>query len=102
MAIKEKGSLSTTVVISRAPDLSGNYVCDGTADDVEINEALGYVNTLGGGRVVLKQGTYTLADPIVFPGNNIWFRGMGRSTLIDGDALTTGNHAIELVGRTGV
>lgn len=101
MAIREKGSLATTVTVSRLPDASGNWVCDGTADDVEINEALGYVNTLGGGRVVLKQGTFTLANPIVFPGNNIWLRGMGRSTFIDGDALTTGNHAIELTSRTG-
>jgi len=101
MAIRHKGSLATTVTVSRAPDLSGNFVCDGAADDVEINEALGYVNTLGGGRVVLKQGTFTLAASIIFPGNNIWLRGMGRSTFIDGDALTTGNHAIELVTVTG-
>lgn len=99
MAIKEKGSLATTVTVSRLPDVSGNWVCNGTADDIEINEALAYVNTLGGGRVILKQGTYTLADPIVFPGNNIWLRGMGRSTIINGNGLADGENAIELVNR---
>lgn len=77
-----------------------DYICDGVADDVEINAALNALPAAGG-RVMLSEGTFTLADPIVFPDNNIWLRGMGRSTLIDGNALTTTNHAIELTSRTG-
>ena len=94
------GSLAATITVSRLPDRSGNYVCDGTADEVQINAALAYVNGLGGGEALLLQGTYTLAAPIVFPGGNLTLRGVGIGTFIDGDALTTGNHGIILSAVT--
>jgi len=96
----------TATVVIAAVDASlqaraqADFVCDGVADDVEINAALNILPA-SGGRVMLSEGTFVLAAPIVFPANNIWLRGMGRPTLIDGDALTTGNHAISLTGRTG-
>jgi parallel beta-helix repeat protein len=100
MSYESKGSLASTIVVSRSPDLSGNYVCSGAADEVEINLALAEANRRGGGRVLLLQGTYTLAAPIVFPGNELTLQGVGRATFIDGDALTTGNHGIVLSGFT--
>jgi len=42
-----------------------DYICDGTADDVEINLAITAANALSGGTVVLLDGTYTVADSIV-------------------------------------
>lgn len=77
-----------------------DYICDGVADQVEINAALNALPA-SGGRVMLSEGTFVIADPIILPANSIWLRGQGRSTLINGNALTTGNHAIELTGRTG-
>ena len=77
-----------------------DYQCDGVADEVEINLALAAVNAGPGGRVLLSEGTFTLATPIIFPGNNITLFGMGRNSFIDGDGLLTGNDAIQLVGRT--
>ncbi len=39
-----------------------DYVCDGTADDVQIQEAIDAVNTAGGGTVFIKAGTYNFAN----------------------------------------
>lgn len=95
----------TTITVSQGDptqnqDYSGDFVCSGAADDVDINAALAYVNALGGGEVRLLDGTYTLAAPIIVPGNSIAFSGLGRVTFIDGDALATNEHAIEINGFT--
>lgn len=100
--MENKGSVATTVIVSRTPDLSGNFICDGVADEVQINEALDYVNVLGGGQVILKQGTYTIVDSIVIPANNIILEGQGRATFIDGDGLATTEHAIIISAVTDV
>lgn len=76
-----------------------DYICDGVADDVQINAALNALPA-SGGRVMLSEGTFTLADSITIPANNITLRGQGRSTLIDGDGLATGEHAIVISGVT--
>lgn len=53
---------------------SADYVCDGTADDVEINAAITAVYNNGGGTVFIKAGNYNIANPIV-PMNNMYIRG---------------------------
>jgi len=55
--------------------------CDGTADEVEINQALNALPS-GGGSVQLLEGTYNIAASIVIPGNNISLIGGGRGTEI--------------------
>lgn len=78
-----------------------DYICDGVADEVQINAALAVVAALGGGRVVLSEGTFVLADPISFPGNFIIIEGQGpASSAVDGDGLATGEHAFVISGRT--
>ena len=58
-----------------------DYLCDGVADEDEINTALGEL--VDGGEVVLLDGTYNLtANAIVFPYHNITLRGNGNSTII--------------------
>lgn len=61
-----------------------DYVCDGTADDVEIQAAINAL-PVGGGRVQLSEGTFTIAATITMPGNRsgIHLAGMGqRATYI--------------------
>uniref|UniRef100_A0A6M3KBQ2 Pectate lyase n=1 Tax=viral metagenome TaxID=1070528 RepID=A0A6M3KBQ2_9ZZZZ len=60
--------------------LQADYVCDGTADDVEIQAA---INTLpsGGGRVMLSQGTYYLAAAIE-PVSGLTLCGAGKSSIL--------------------
>lgn len=48
MSYVNKGSMPTTILVTREPDRSGNYVCNGTADDVDINAALIHAASLGG------------------------------------------------------
>lgn len=51
MSFENKGALTTTVTISMSPDRRGNFVCDGTADDVQFVAARDYCTALGGGLV---------------------------------------------------
>jgi len=77
-----------------------DYICDGVADDVQINAALAALPA-SGGRVVLSEGTFVLADPIVFPNNNITIEGQALSaSLVDGYGLATGEHAFVISGVT--
>lgn len=47
-----------------------DYVCDGTADEVEINAALVAIRSAGGGTVLLSAGSFTLAAPVAMEGTN--------------------------------
>lgn len=78
-----------------------DYICDGVADDVQINAALAVLSVIGSGRLVLSEGTFVLADPIIFPNNDITIEGQGpTSSEVDGDGLATGEHAFVISGRT--
>jgi hypothetical protein len=46
-----------------------DYVCDGTADNVQIQDAIDAVKAEGGGIVQLSGGTFTLADTLTITGN---------------------------------
>jgi hypothetical protein len=57
--------------------------CDGTADEVEINEAIDeLIASDGGGKVKLTRGTFNLAGPIDLQGNVI-LEGDGSNTIIN-------------------
>jgi len=82
-------------------DVKVNYfLCDGVADDVQINAAEAYVTALGGGTVELERGTFSLIAPIIPTGNRLWFKGQGPDTFIDGDGLATTEHIFHITGRT--
>ncbi|GAG04695.1 unnamed protein product, partial [marine sediment metagenome] len=77
---------------------TADYVCDGTADEAQINAALTALPA-SGGRVILYEGGFIIADPIVIPKSNCVLEGQGRGTFIDGDGLATNEHGISLTGR---
>ncbi len=56
-----------------------DYICDGTADNVQIQAAIDFVSGLGGGTVYIKPGNYAIADN-VFPATNVLIYGSGNST----------------------
>ncbi len=62
-----------------------DYVCDGTADDVQIQAAIDALPA-GGGKVLLSEGTFSITAYITLASNCI-LQGQGFSTLIQ----TTGN-----------
>jgi len=85
---------------SAAEKASANYVCDGTADEVEINTALTALQTKGG-QVLLSGGTFNLAATIAITGgtnfaDNVYVEltGMGADTTTLAPA--SGIHAITL------
>lgn len=91
------------VGFNAALDAKVNYwFCDGVADDVQINAAEAYVTGLGGGTVVFETGTYVIVDPIVPTGNQVWFKGQGPDTFLDGDGLATGEHVFHVTGRDDI
>jgi hypothetical protein len=61
-----------------ARDISrADYVCDGTADEVQINAALQtYKN------IVLSRGQFDIADEIVIDADNMTITGQGNSTVL--------------------
>ena len=58
-----------------------DYLCDGTADDVEINAAIQALPAAGG-EVVILDGTYNLTGSILVNKNNVTLSGNGRSTIL--------------------
>lgn len=56
-----------------------NYVCDGTADQVEINAALTALGSEGG-VVILSNGTFNLSGSVSVPNVDAVLRGMGKAT----------------------
>ena len=58
-----------------------DYLCDGTADDVEINAAIQALPT-GGGEVVILDGTYNITATIAINKNNVMLSGNGNSTIL--------------------
>ena len=78
-----------------------DYACSGAADDVEINAALNALPA-DGGRVILLEGTYVLADPITIPDDSIALEGQGASSFIDGDGLADTEHGIVVSAKEDV
>lgn len=83
---------SETKIIAAVDSLdttNADYLCDGTDDEVQINQALNDVAS--GGRVLLREGTYHCADSVVFPDqSNIQLSGLGKGiSVLQFNNLTT-------------
>src|SRR5437868_4379170 len=60
-----KGTVSRAVSATVGPVGSlADYICDGVADDVELNAAVAAVNSAGGGTVRIRAGTYNLTADV--------------------------------------
>lgn len=58
-----------------------DYLCDGTADDVEINTAIQALRSTGG-EVILLDGIYNLTSAILINKDNVTLTGNGANTKI--------------------
>ncbi len=58
-----------------------DYLCDGTADEVEIKNAINALPS-GGGRVILLEGTYNCTNSININKSNVTLEGMGCGSTI--------------------
>jgi hypothetical protein len=59
-----------------------DYICDGTADDVQINAAIAAVTAQSGGRVWLSVGQFYLQDPVISDGDYVHLQGMGEGATV--------------------
>lgn len=76
-----------------------DYLCDGTADDAEINAAIAALPSTGG-EIVILDGTYNITDVIDINKNYVVLRGNGYKTNLrrgfDGGRLiyNSGDHVV--------
>ena len=74
MSFENKGSMTAAVVVTAAPDRSGNFVIEAGDDPaVVIETAWAFLNTFGGGTLVLKGAgqTWTLTTRIDSQGDHV-------------------------------
>ena len=58
-----------------------DYLCDGTADEVEINSAIAALPSEGG-EILLLDGTYNIKSTVSITKDNVKLSGNGRSTVL--------------------
>lgn len=51
-------------------------------DQVEAQAAVTYLQGLGGGELLIREGEYTFTEPVTVTASNVKIRGVGRATLI--------------------
>ena len=59
-----------------------DYLCDGTADQAEIQAAINALPA-SGGKVVLLEGTYSISGSININKPNVTIEGMGKGTVLE-------------------
>jgi parallel beta-helix repeat protein len=78
-----------------------DYLCDGTADQTEINAAITALPATGG-EVVILDGTYNITAKINVAKNNVSIRGNGNATILKRMYnSSTGEGVITLTSRSG-
>ena len=86
-----------TVAASNAPariKSLADYVCDGVADETEINAAI----ALGAGEVKLSTGTFNITNGPIILAANVWLRGSGAATTIK--QMWWGGELFQALGAT--
>lgn len=76
-----QGCIPATVNVSLLPDRSGNFVCDGVADHVQILAAFAYLLVVGGGEVVLLKGHYYIVNNLTSAAL-VTLRGVNKNAVI--------------------
>jgi parallel beta-helix repeat protein len=78
-----------------------DYLCDGTADQTEINAAITALPETGG-EIVILDGTYNIAARINVNKNNVSIRGNGNATILKRMFNSYSNEGvITLISRSG-
>jgi hypothetical protein len=85
---------------------NADYVCDGTADDVQIQAAITALAAAGGGAIYVRRGTYRISTTITFPLNaNVIIRGAkwakqgSGGTIFKTSASTTVTDMFQITGN---
>jgi len=98
---RPKKTVATVVI---ATDGSGDFNCDGTADNVEIQAAIDSLPATGG-CIYIKEGTYNLNDTITIINPNVSIIGCGNSTIFTTnvaiDIFTIGD-GLAIIGHNNI
>lgn len=78
-----------------------NYVCNGTADEVQIQSAIDAAVTAGGGEVVLLQGQFNLTSSVLMK-SNVSLRGISRSGTILRVAIDLSASVVSIAGASNL
>jgi len=79
-----KSARPATLIVAAYNSLNkyiADYVCDGTSDQTEINNAINALPS-GGGKVLLLEGCYYLSNTITITKSNVTLQGQGNGTLL--------------------
>lgn len=75
------------------------YVCDGTDDQVQINQAINDTVAAGGGTVLLSSGTFFLQDSVAVPVTKVLtIAGQGQGATVLKNAPATNRYAVVFNG----
>jgi parallel beta-helix repeat protein len=78
-----------------------DYLCDGTADQVEINNAITALSA-SGGEIIILNGTYNITAKINVTKDNVSIRGNGNATILKRMFNSSAAEGvITLTGRSG-
>lgn len=75
---------SATLVVAASDSLDTtnvDYLCDGTADEVQIEAAVAALPS-GGGRIVLMEGLFTIGAAVDLTKSSVTVEGQGTATII--------------------
>lgn len=61
---------------------NADYICTGTADDIQIQAAIDSLSATAGGVVWIKQGTYDITTSIIVTNPNVHIIGEGFGTIL--------------------
>jgi parallel beta-helix repeat protein len=75
-----------------------DYVCDGTADQTEINNAISSLPA-NGGRVLLLDGNFSINGSIIVSRDNVTLQGQGRGTAI---TWSQADHCVKAEGKEDI
>jgi hypothetical protein len=65
---------------------TADYVCDGTDDDVQFQQALDALPS-GGGRIAVLAGTYSFSNAVTRAIDNVTWEGVGRASYLTRDGV---------------
>ncbi len=75
-------SISLFAVNKTVGASGADYTTDGTSDEIEIQQAIDFVSSNGGGTVTLFDGTYNIQSVRITPKNNVILTGTSRNGTI--------------------
>lgn len=72
---------SHTVIISRSAEGRPDYICDGTNDHVQIQQAIDSLSS-NGGRILIRKGTYNIGATLTINFSHLIIQGEGFDTIL--------------------